>query len=87
MNTEGANQTQTQRGARQSQSQGDRTAKPEPQKALPQERADEEYPASDGPDSMECPGDPHPDSRPDSRRDQIVDPERGGGTRDRSQSI
>jgi hypothetical protein len=32
MNSEGANQTQTQRGGQQSQSQGNRTLKPEPQK-------------------------------------------------------
>jgi hypothetical protein len=88
MNTEGANQTQTQRGAQQSQSQGNRTQKPEPQKPDPHARAS--VPGED-PDTLTeedySAGDPHPDSRPDSRRDQTVDPERSGGAQDRSQSI
>ena len=80
MNNEGAKHTQTQKGGQQSQSQGNRTAKPEPQKPDPQDPdtlTEEDYSA----------GDPHPDSRPDSRRDQTVDPERSGGAQDRSQSI
>jgi hypothetical protein len=80
MNNEGAKQMQTQRGGQQSQSQGNRAVKPEPQEPDPQDTdtlTEEDYSA----------GDPHPDSRPDSRRDQTVDPERSGGAQDRSQSI
>lgn len=80
MNNEAAKQTQTQRGGQQSQSQGNRTVKPEPREPDPQDPdslSEEDYSA----------GDPHPDSRPDSRRDQTVDPERSGGAQDRSQSI
>jgi hypothetical protein len=88
MNTKGANQTQSQRGAQQSQSQGNRTVKPEPQKS--DARAPERLPGED-PDTLTeedySAGDPHPDSRPDSRRDQTVDSERSGGAQDRSQSI
>jgi hypothetical protein len=88
MNTKGANQTQTQRGAQQSQSQGNRTVKSQLQK--PDPHAPERLPGED-PDTLTeedySAGDPHPDSRPDSRRDQTVDPERSGGARDRSQSI
>jgi len=98
VNTEGANQTQTQRGGQQSQSQGNRTLKPEPQKpellaraSVPGEDPDtlteEDYLEVNGPDSMDSAGDAHPDSRPDSRRDQTLDPERSGGAQDRSQSI
>ena len=91
MNTKGANQTQTQRGAQQSQSQGNRTLKPEPQKPeKPDPHARTSVPDED-PDTLTeedySAGDPHPDSRPDSRRDQPVDPERSGGAQDNSQSI
>ena len=79
MNTEGPNQTQTQKGAKQTQSQSGGTQR-EPQK--PGEDADTLI----DDDYLEA-QDPHPDSRPDSRRDQTIDPERSGGAQDRSQSI
>lgn len=88
MITEGTNQTQSQRGARQSQSQGKRTQKSEPRKPDPHAAAS--VPGEDSDTLTEedySAGDPHPDSRPDSRRDQTVDPERSGGAQDRSQSI
>jgi hypothetical protein len=82
MNSERTNQTQTQRGARQSQSQGNRK-KPDPH--APANVPDEEADTLSDEDYLEA--EPHPDSRPDSRRDQTVDPERSGGAQDRSQSI
>jgi hypothetical protein len=80
MNTERPNQTQTQKGAQQSQSQ----RKPDPRARV---IAPDEVPGTlTDEDCLEA-TDPHPDSRPDSRRDQVVDPERSGGAEERSQSI
>jgi len=72
--------TQTQSGAGQSQQQ---RQQPLPPGEDPGTLGDEDYLQRGGPDAIDSAADPHPDSPPGSRRDQVEDPERGGGAEEK----